>query len=106
MRDAAPKPPDDRSSGPRGRRSPADRDLAERLLSDAKAGRDLRTPKVRRVRAAIEARSYENELKLAVALERLQDQVREEAALLAELCDPEERRGGSGAAPAANQQPE
>jgi hypothetical protein len=43
------------------------------------------------VRAAIEARAYENELKLAVALQRLEDQVREEAALLAELCDSEGR---------------
>lgn len=91
MCDPAPERPDDRSSAPRSRRSNADRDLARRLLSDAKAGRDVRAPKVRRVRAAIEAKSYENELKLAVALERLQAQVREEAALLAELWERKER---------------
>jgi hypothetical protein len=85
MSDAATKPPDDRRNAASSRRSNADRDLAKRLLSDAKEGRDVRAPKVRRVRAAIEAKAYENELKLAVALQRLQDQVREEAALLDEL---------------------
>jgi hypothetical protein len=78
MCDAAPKPPDDRRDAAPKKRSDADRALANRLLSDAKAGRDVRTGKVRRVRAAIDARSYENELKLAVALDRLQDLVWEE----------------------------
>jgi hypothetical protein len=93
MCDASPKPADGRSNSPRSRRSGADRNLAKRLLSDAKAGRDVRAPKVRRVRAAIEARAYENELKLAVALQRLEDQVREEEALLADLCDPKDQDG-------------
>jgi hypothetical protein len=94
MSDAAPKPPDDRLIAAAGLRSEADRDLAKRLLSDAKAGRDVRAPKVRRVRAAIEAKSYENQLKLAVALERLQDQVREEEVLLDHLIT-----GGKSAPP-------
>jgi hypothetical protein len=93
MCDPAPQRPADRSITPRSRGSDAERALAKRLLSDAKAGRDVRAAKVRRVRAAIEARSYENDLKLAVALERLQAQVREEAALLAELWDAKQRSG-------------
>jgi hypothetical protein len=93
MTDAAPKPRADRSDTPRGRRSDADRALAKRLLSDAKGGRDLRARKVQRVRAAIQMKSYENDLKLAVALERLQAQVQEEATLLAELLDRKERGG-------------
>jgi hypothetical protein len=73
-------PPEHRHDAARRGRSSADRALAERLLSDAKAGRDVRRGKVRRVRAAIEARSYENDLKLEVALERLQHRAREDAA--------------------------
>jgi hypothetical protein len=85
MRDTPPQPTNDRPDPAHKKRSEADHDLANRLLSDAKAGRDVRGAKVRRVRAAIQAKSYENELKLAVALERLQDLAREEAALLDEL---------------------
>jgi hypothetical protein len=80
MCDPTPDPPKHRHDAACRGRSSADRALAERLLSDAKAGRDVRRGKVRRVRAAIEARSYENDLKLEVALERLQDRVREDAA--------------------------
>lgn len=54
-----------------GRRSEADRDLASRMLAAAGEGKDVRARKVRRLRAAIKVRAYENELKLAVAFERL-----------------------------------
>ena len=85
MCDPAPHPPNDRSDDVGRGRSQADRALAERLLSHAKAGGDVRAAKVRRVRAAIEASAYENDLKLEVALERLQDMVREESSLLDDL---------------------
>ena len=52
-------------------RSDADRALVERLLAAAKGGVDVRARKVRRLRAAIKVRAYENDLKLAVAVERL-----------------------------------
>lgn len=52
-------------------RSAADQALAERMLACLRGGGDVRTRKVRRIRAAIKVRSYENALKLAVALERM-----------------------------------
>ena len=36
-----------------------------------KAGADTRITKVKRVRQSVRARSYENELKLSIALERM-----------------------------------
>ena len=52
-------------------RTPADRALAERMLQRLRGGADVRTRKVRRIRAAIKVRHYENALKLAVAVERM-----------------------------------
>ena len=52
-------------------RGPADRALAVRMLASVKAGRDVRERKIRRLRAAIRVRAYENDLKLAVAVERM-----------------------------------
>lgn len=52
-------------------RSQADLALAEQMLRLAKAGRDVRREKVQRVRDAIRDRSYENELKLQVAVDRM-----------------------------------
>lgn len=52
-------------------RTEADRALAERMLQRLRGGGDVRTRKVRRIKAAIKVRSYENALKLAVAVERL-----------------------------------
>ena len=52
-------------------RTAADRALAERMLQRLRGGGDLRTRKVRRIRAAIKVRHYENALKLAVAIERM-----------------------------------
>jgi predicted alpha-1,6-mannanase (GH76 family) len=52
-------------------RSPSDRALAERMLERLRHGTDVRSRKVRRIKAAIRVRHYENALKLAVALERM-----------------------------------
>lgn len=52
-------------------RSPSDRALAERMLQRLRGGADVRARKVRRIKAAIKVRHYENALKLAVALERM-----------------------------------
>ena len=52
-------------------RTAADRALAERMLLRLRGGADLRTRKVRRIRAAIKVRHYENALKLSVAIERM-----------------------------------
>jgi hypothetical protein len=48
-----------------------DRVLLEQLLAALRAGTDLRHRKVRRLRAAIRARTYENPLKFEVATDRL-----------------------------------
>lgn len=53
------------------RRSESDRALAEAMLSALRAGRDVRGRKVRRLRAALKVRAYENPLKFQIALERL-----------------------------------
>jgi hypothetical protein len=59
--------------------------LAERMLDRARSGGDIRTAKVRRLKAAIRSRNYENELKLSVALDRL----------LATMLNPSERETAS-----------
>ena len=60
-------------------RSRADVAVAERLLAAARTGADVRARKVRRLRAAIKVKVYENDLKLAVALEKMLDAVGEVA---------------------------
>ena len=45
--------------------------LAERLLAAARSGADVRARKVRRLRAAIKVKAYENDLKLAVAVQNM-----------------------------------
>jgi hypothetical protein len=52
-------------------RTAAERDLARRMLEALKAGSDVRSRKVRRLKAAIKVRAYENDLKFQVALERM-----------------------------------
>jgi hypothetical protein len=59
------------SGGPPAERDPADLALAARMLDSLRQGDDLRTDKVYRLRTAIETHSYENALKLSVALDRL-----------------------------------
>jgi hypothetical protein len=75
-------------SRPTRPRSKADCELVQRLLAAAKSGADVRTAKVRRVKAAIEDRAYENDLKLEIALQRLQERLRQEGAIPEERCDP------------------
>lgn len=52
-----------------------ERKLVEAMLVRLKRGKDVRTKKVRRVRLAIVGREYENPLKLAVAAERVADEL-------------------------------
>lgn len=56
---------------PRRRRTRADRETAQHLLAVLKAGGDARITKIKRVRQSVRARSYENELKLSIAIERM-----------------------------------
>jgi len=56
-------------------RSEADLELARRMLEAMRCGADLRQRKVRRFRAAIKVRAYENDLKFKVAFERLRSAV-------------------------------
>lgn len=49
---------------------------AGRLLERLRVGKDVRAQKVRRLRAAVRAGRYENDLKLAVAVDRLLDELR------------------------------
>lgn len=54
------------------RKRPARRRRAiGQMLNVLKAGGDLRIRKVRRLRAAVRARRYYNELKLSIAVDRL-----------------------------------
>jgi len=55
----------------RRRLTAADRQAVLRMLELLKGGADLRARKARRTRAAIKVRSYENDLKLQVAIERM-----------------------------------
>ena len=52
-------------------RSEADRALAAAMLDRLRGGADVRGRKVRRIKAAIKVRHYENALKLSVAVERM-----------------------------------
>lgn len=52
-------------------RTAADRELALRMLEALMAGSDVRARKVRRLKAAIKVRAYENELKFQVAFDRM-----------------------------------
>lgn len=52
-------------------RSADERVTAGRMLAALRAGADVRRRKVRRLRAAVRARAYENALKLHVAVDRL-----------------------------------
>jgi hypothetical protein len=60
-----------RPSQAKRKRSRAERAVAERFLDVLKAGGDARVGKVRRVKQSVRRRSYENELKLSVAVERM-----------------------------------
>jgi hypothetical protein len=57
------------------RRSRSDRALAAEMLRRLLAGEDLRQRKARRLRGAIRASRYENDLKLQIAVDRLVDEL-------------------------------
>jgi hypothetical protein len=76
---APPQPHEGTQPNARAGRSRADVALAERLMAAARTGADVRTRKVRRLRAAIKVRAYENDLKLAVAVANMLAAVREAA---------------------------
>ena len=58
---------DDRKSV-KAKRTRKERAAAARMLAKLRAGEDVRTRKVRKLRAAIKVKRYENSMKLAVAL--------------------------------------
>jgi hypothetical protein len=53
------------------KRSRADRAVAAQFMSLLKSGADTRIKKVKRIRQSVRTRSYENDLKLSIALDRL-----------------------------------
>jgi hypothetical protein len=55
----------------RGACAKLSRRAVNRMLKMLKAGDDLRKRKVRRLRAAVRARRYYNEIKLSIAVDRL-----------------------------------
>ena len=65
------------ATAPSQGRSAADREAAGRMLEILKRGADFRSRKVRRLRGAIHAGKFENELKLDIALDRLVDPLKE-----------------------------
>lgn len=52
-------------------RPASERVAADRMLDLLRAGGDVRTRKVRRLRTAVSLPGYENQLKLAIAVERM-----------------------------------
>jgi hypothetical protein len=54
-----------------GARSCADLDLAQRLLTRIRHGENDRHYRIGRIQTAIRAETYENDLKLSVAVDRL-----------------------------------
>jgi hypothetical protein len=59
------------ATGTAKKRSRAEQALARRLMALLKSGADTRVGKVKRIRQSVRTRSYENELKLSVALDRM-----------------------------------
>ncbi len=55
----------------RSARSRTDRSLVKRLLTVLKTGGDTRVTKVKRVRQSVRTKTYENDLKLSIALDRM-----------------------------------
>ncbi|HWE96041.1 MAG TPA: hypothetical protein VG269_18910 [Tepidisphaeraceae bacterium] len=53
------------------------RALLARLLALLQSGKDVRQRKVRRVRAAVRASRYENDLKVSIAADRLLNELAE-----------------------------
>ena len=64
-----------RPTTPARKLSRADLALAKKLMGQIRDGKDIRARKARKLRAAIRANRYENNLKLQIALDRLLDQI-------------------------------
>ncbi len=90
---SAPVRPELVSQRPRATRSESEREAARRMLELIGKGSDIRQRKVRRVKAAIKVRAYENDLKFEVALERLSADVAPPSAATGR---PGKGRGDSG----------
>ena len=52
-------------------RSESDEAVARRMMELLRAGADVRERKVRRLRAAVRVKAYENQLKLSIAVDRM-----------------------------------
>ena len=52
-------------------RSESDEAVAKRMMELLRAGADVRARKVRRLRAAVRVKAYENHLKLSIAVDRM-----------------------------------
>ena len=52
-------------------RSESDEAVARRMMELLRAGADVRARKVRRLRAAVRVKAYENQLKLSIAVDRM-----------------------------------
>ena len=74
-------PPQTTAAHCRDDRPADDHALVRELLAKLQAGHDFRARKVRRLRAAIRVRAYENSLKLAVAADKLLGDVRVDSSL-------------------------
>ena len=66
----------DRALPPTEPRTTADVAEAERLLSVLRTGGDARRVKVRKLRRSVRGDTYENDLKLSVAVDRMADEMR------------------------------
>jgi hypothetical protein len=61
------------ATAPRAR-SESDEAVAGRMMELLRAGADVRARKVRRLRAAVRIKAYENQLKLSIAVDRMLQQ--------------------------------
>jgi hypothetical protein len=59
------------TSGGARPRSESEEAVAERMMELLRAGADVRARKVRRLRAAVRVKAYENQLKLSIAVDRM-----------------------------------
>jgi hypothetical protein len=58
-------------------RTESEEAVARRMMELLRAGADVRARKVRRLRAAVRVKAYENQLKLSIAVDRLLNQTME-----------------------------
>jgi hypothetical protein len=59
-------------------RSDSEEAVARRMMELLRAGADVRARKVRRLRAAVRVKAYENQLKLSIAVDRMLQQTIEQ----------------------------